>query len=132
MFKPYTRSLFHYETDADGVCHFSNYFRIAEEAWHHAVRQEFPNLQFAVIESHARYVRPLRFGSSFFVSIQKIETRRSNFEMSFLIEENQLEVAILKIRFVTIDAKTWEVVPLLAELKQKLDTYEHNRAIVHI
>jgi acyl-CoA thioester hydrolase len=124
MLKHYSRTLFHYETDADGVCHFSNYFRIGEEAFYHAIGQSFSDMNFAVIESHAQYKNPLRFGSVFSVSIQKIEMRPSNFELSLLIEEKGLEVASLKIRFVAMDAKKWEIIPLSQELKQRLKEYD--------
>ncbi len=124
MSELYTRSLFHYETDADGVCHFSNYLRIAEEAFYHAFRQKFPDLDFAVIESQAQYLHPLRFGSIFQVVIEKKEQRRSNFELLFTIQENEIPSARIKLRFVSIEPKQWEVIALPEKLKQELQNYE--------
>mgnify|MGYP002784301162 CR=1 FL=1 len=123
MSKLYTRSLFHYETDTDGVCHFSNYFRIAEEAFYDAFRDKFPHLAFAVVESQAQYLRPLRFGSIFQVAIEKKERRRSNFELLFTIQENKIPSAHIKLRFVSIEPKQWEVIALPEQLKEELENY---------
>ena len=127
----YTRSLFHYETHADGVCHFSNYFRIAEEAFYHASRNKFPELSFAVIESQAQYLRPLRFGAPFQVAIEKKDKRRSNFELLFTIEENGVAAAYIKLRFVSIEPKQWEVIALPEKLKQELENYDPHPSSIH-
>lgn len=127
----YTRSLFHYETDADGVCHFSNYFRIAEEAFYYAFRNKFPELAFAVIESQAQYLRPLRFGSTFQVVIEKKEKRRSNFELLFTIQENGAAAAHIKLRFVSIEPKQWEVIALPEKLKEELENYDPHSSFTH-
>ncbi len=123
----YSRKLFHYETDADGVCHFSNYLRICEEAFFHSIREGFCDLSFAVKTAAIQYSHPLRFGSKFEVVIQLLSLRRSNFELTFTICENGETKAEATIRFATLNPATWEVIPLPEPFKKRLENYDTNR-----
>lgn len=83
----YERRLHHHETDGDGVCHFSNYLRIFDEAFCEALVQlgmplESLSHSFAVTEVHTKYLRPLTFGELFQVEMQFSTVRRS-----FLVAE---------------------------------------------
>ena len=123
MVDNYSRQIFHYETDSDGVCHFSNYFRIAEEALFHALGLEMG--RFAVLEATAQYLQPLRHGSPFAVSIELAGMRPSNFTLIFVIG-NSPPAARLTIRFAPIDPVKWEIVPISKILKEKLKQYDHS------
>lgn len=78
----YGRYLHHYETDADGVCHFSNYFRIFEEAFAATLRQS-PGFSmesghsFAVTEAQSVYSQPIRHGDYFKVNFSPTKVARS-------------------------------------------------------
>ncbi len=83
----YARRLFHHETDGDGVCHFSNYFRIFEEALMELLRARDIPLEraehsLAVVAAHADYFAPIRFGDMVTVTLELGPIRRSWFELN--------------------------------------------------
>ncbi len=124
MIKVYSRYLFHHETDADGVCHFSNYLKICEEALHQLIRHEFMDLKFAVTSAQSEYLHPLHFGDLFSVSIEILNIRRSNFEALFSIEEEGILNAKISLRFIAIEPTQWTPIPLSEQFKKRL--YGHN------
>lgn len=126
--KRYSRTLFHHETDADGVCHFSNYFRIAEETFFFIVEEMGRTCIFAIREATAQYLQPLRFGNQFEVTTELIELRRSNFTLSFSIQTAGQQIAHMQMRFVSIDPANWEPIPLSLELKERLKHYDASHA----
>jgi len=71
----YSRKLFHHETDADGICNHSNYFRIAEEAFFYFLDSlgiplnQLP-ITLVVTKTQAIYKTPLKFNDLFKVRIQ--------------------------------------------------------------
>lgn len=127
----YERSLFHYETDSDGVCHFSNYYRIAEEAFFKMIADGSEH-RFAVANSSAEYSKPLRYGSRFQVALELTEMRRSNFTLKFSITENGSTAAEVSLRFVALHAENWEVIPLTQTLRERLKIYDTNIAASHL
>jgi len=127
----YSRMLFHHETDADGVCHFSNYFRICEETFFHMASDgALANQLFAIREASAQYMRPLRFRDRFEVKMDLMELRRSNFMIGFSIQIQSEPAARIQMRFVCIHPEKWEPVPLPEEiktyLKEKVRQYDSN------
>lgn len=105
----YARSLHHYETDSDGVCHFSNYLRIFEEAFAAAVRElsngtAVPHA-FAVTEANASYHQPLRYGDHFVVRLGFDTVRRSFFSASAEVFLNDQLSARISAKFAAVSAQ---------------------------
>jgi len=106
----YGRYLHHYETDSDGVCHFSNYFRIFEEAFLSALREimtaDFapPSLDhsFAVTEAIARYYLPIKYGDFLNVNFLFAKVGGSFLVASASIFVNDALCAELSGKFVAI------------------------------
>lgn len=131
MFEIYTRMLFHHETDADGVCHFSNYFRICEEAFFHVIAsQQCTSQVFAIRDATAQYMKPLRFPNRFAVEIDLVEMKRSNFLLGFTIQTQNESNARIQLRFVPMCQENWTPIPLPENiklyLKEKVKPYDAN------
>lgn len=126
----YSRYLFHHETDADGVCHFSNYFRICEEALFEGLRTlkfklEESDLSFAIVHTSADYKVPLRFNERFQMTLRTLKVRRAKFELNFSIATNECdENAALILGVVCISRQSKSLVPIAPELKSLLVNVE--------
>lgn len=98
-----TRKLHHYETDSDGVCHFSNYLRIAEEGLFEAIDKSGLDalsqqaLTIAVVSSKARYLNPLQFMDTFSVELANTAFRRTMATLTFMIKDQTLSKEICEI-----------------------------------
>ena len=117
------RKLHHYETDKDGVCHFSNYFRICEEAFSAVIHAECGDLTFAVVNATANYQKPLKAFDSFAVALRIVEMKRSSFQIQFSIQKNMTDndssfnpvsdvYALITLKYVMIDPLTWKAIPI--------------------
>jgi YbgC/YbaW family acyl-CoA thioester hydrolase len=122
----YARRLFHHETDGDRVCHFSNYFRIFEEAMMEFLRArdvplEHAEHSLAVVVAHADYVSPIRFGEMFTVTLALGEIRRSWFELNATLSgEGDGPRARMALKLAAISRDTGESVPLSPKLRALL------------
>lgn len=124
----YSRCLFHHETDADGVCHFSNYFRIAEEALFSALR----SLGFSLIDdtsslvilyASANYKAPLIFDKKFQVVLRNLEIRRAKFEVRLLVISDGCDQnAHLQLSVARISRQIGNIIPLTPELRLRLES----------
>ena len=123
----YKRKLHHYETDADGVCHFSNYLRIFEEAFefslaHICFATEKLEHGFAVVGLQADYAYPLRAGDEFSAEIHFPLIKRSFLEAHVSIRVGVNHCASVKAKLAAIDRITNNSVSLAKLLREKLTT----------
>jgi YbgC/YbaW family acyl-CoA thioester hydrolase len=122
----YGRHLHHYETDADGVCHFSNYLRIFEEAFGSALRQTVKDIQlqlahsFAVTEVQGSYQNPMRYGDEFSAKLQFNIVRRSFFVAEATISVGALICAVVSAKLAAISIEDNRSVPLDEKLRHYL------------
>ena len=127
--QPYSRSLHHYETDADGVCHFSNYLRIFEEAFEFSLAEAgFPISElehtFAVFNLQVDYLRPLRPNITFNVIIDFLRIKRSFIHAKALIYAAESHCASLKITLVATNRKDNSSTQIASTLRKKLLTLQ--------
>lgn len=83
------RNLNHYETDSDGVCHFSNYLRHAEEGIFTLFGKsewktlEDNNIAIVISRIEAKYLSPIRFCDCFSVSLNTIKRNSTKINLTF-------------------------------------------------
>ncbi|KMQ80211.1 hypothetical protein BPMI_03778 [Candidatus Burkholderia pumila] len=82
----YRRRLHHHETDADGVCHASNYLRLFEEALCDVLRSlerppEHLSHNIAIAQAVITYKHPLSYGDQFEVTLRFVAIRRARFDV---------------------------------------------------
>lgn len=122
----YKRRLHHHETDADGVCHFSNYLRIFEEAFSEKLRSlGFATEQlahgFAVIEVTAIYRAPLRHGDAFEVNLSFSAVRRAALTAVATVRNTKGVCTVVTGTFAAIERSTNVSAPLDRQLRHLLD-----------
>ncbi|WCM23153.1 hypothetical protein NDK50_34960 [Paraburkholderia bryophila] len=113
----YERRLHHHETDSDGVCHFSNYFRIVEESFDQLTRSKLQPMEalphaFAVVDTKCRYARPIRHGDMFKVRLEKLDVRRSFLDLGVAICVGEEVHAFAEARFAAVDKQTNRSLPI--------------------
>lgn len=122
----YKRRLHHHETDADGVCHFSNYLRLFEEAFSEKLRSlGFATEQlahgFAVTEVTAIYRAPLRYGDAFEVSLSFSAVRRAALVAVATVRSAKGVCTVVTGTFAAIERDTNTSAPLDRRLRHCLD-----------
>ncbi|ATV20678.1 hypothetical protein CFN58_05785 [Pseudomonas avellanae] len=121
----YNRHLHHYETDADGVCHFSNYLRIFEEAFEFSlaeigVASSKVEHGFAVVGLQADYAYPVRAGEKFTAVIRFTCVKRSFLEAHVSVVVGGQHCALIKARLAAIDRTTNSSISLSPILREIL------------
>jgi len=132
------RTIEFHETDAAGLVHFSNYFRIAESAEHALHRTiGYPMLNrvetdffgWPRVRAQAKYSAPLDSGDVVRIELWVTELKEKAIEWGFKIIRDSDNVLAAKGSFATvhvrIDALTREMksLPLPEELRNKLQPY---------
>ncbi|MFP3209345.1 MAG: thioesterase family protein [Nitrososphaeria archaeon] len=82
------------ETDANGVVHFTNYFRYcerAEEELFRAIGLEFPlyakqNVWFPRVEAHCKYISPCKYPDHIRVRVRLEELKEKAYRLGFAID----------------------------------------------
>lgn len=132
----YGRRLHHHETDADGVCHFSNYLRLFEEAFSDALctvglpPQSLPH-GFAVTEAHTVYRSPLRYGDRFELTLSFHKVRRAAMAAEAIVRRANEVCATVMCTLAAVDRASNASIPLdrrlrlsLGEPRQEITTSE--------
>jgi YbgC/YbaW family acyl-CoA thioester hydrolase len=122
----YNRTIHVYETDKDGVVHFSNYFKIAEEALYSGLQHfgfSFENngYSMAMINTQAHYIHPIKFAEQLNVVIAEIKLKRS--KLLFTLDFNNrhlVNLAKIQLTFVLIDTQKRKAIPVPEQLKFSL------------
>lgn len=122
----YKRIIHVYETDKDGVVHFSNYFKIAEEALYSGLKHfgfsfEDTEYSMAMINAQAHYIHPIKFAEQLNVVIEEIKLKRTKLLFKFNFNNSRLiNLAEIELTFVVIDLEKGKAVPVPEPLKFSL------------
>lgn len=122
----YNRMIHVYETDKDGVVHFSNYFRFAEEALYSGLRDfgfsfEQTEYSMAMIDASANYIRPIKFAEQLNIVISDIKVKRVKLvALLDFSDSQQNNVARIQLTFVLIDSENRRSMPVPEHLKSSL------------
>lgn len=123
----YNRTIHLHETDKSGVIHFSNYFKIAEEALYSGLKRlgvSFENFEYAisVISTEANYYQPIKFADHISVIITDIKTQQDR--LIFHFDFNDSDHTCLtktQLTFVLIETKNRKTIPIPEDLKNRLN-----------
>jgi len=126
----YERQIHVHETDKDGVMHFSNYFKIAEEALYSGLRKlgfsfETTEFSMAMINTAAEYIHPIRFAEQ--LQIVFTEVKVSRVKIKFLMDfmnPDQTTLAKIQLLFVLIEPEGRKAIPVPVQLKSTLSLTE--------
>ncbi|MBR8343530.1 acyl-CoA thioesterase [Burkholderia ambifaria] len=121
----YKRRLHHHETDADGVCHASNYLRLFEEALCNAFcslnrpPEHLPH-NIAIAEVNVIYQRPLCYGDRFEVALAFATIRRAKLGVEAVVSLNGNVCTEISCTLAAIDRTTKTSVSFDRDLHQAL------------
>ncbi len=123
----YSRKVFFYETDAQGIVHHSNYARYFEEARgffleqkgmpYEKIREEL-NIDIVLLELSIHYKKPLRFGDVFSIHLNLSSMDRYFFSFDYTVYLGKIIIAEGKTKHACIDRKTGKIVTVPQVLKQ--------------
>lgn len=123
----YNRTIHLHETDKNGIAHFSNYFKIAEEALYSGLKRlgfSFGNFEYSisVINTFANYHQPIRFADHLNIIITEIKNQREKLIFTFNFNNSDHDcLAEIQITFVLIETKNRKPIPIPEYLKIKLN-----------
>lgn len=123
----YNRTIHRHETDRSSVIHFSNYFKIAEEALYSGLKRlgfSFGNFEHAisVISTEANYYQPIKFTDHISVIITDIKIKQDQLVFSFDFNDSDHTcLAKTQLTFVLIEAKNRKTIPIPEDLKNRLN-----------
>lgn len=125
----YQRRLFHHETDSDGVCHFSNYLRMFEEAFSEALAaldmpQESLPHSFAVTDVTSKYHRPIRFGETFTVTLDFANVRRAFLMTQATITSDGALCATVDVKLAAVSHETGNSTAIAPALRTTLSAFK--------
>lgn len=126
----YNRIIHAHETDKNGLVHFSNYFKIAEEALYLGLKRlevSFDDFDYtlAMVNTLADYYQPITIDDYINITIAKIKIQHD--KLIFFLDFNDANRACLakiQLTFILIDINNRKTMPVPEQLKAKL-----NRAI---
>jgi len=122
----YSRLIHIHETDKDGVLHFSNYFKIAEEAMFTGFRHlngPFDGSEYSVamVNATTRYIHPIKFSHQINIFLKNHDIKRVKFVLTFeFINSNGVSLAETQLTLVPIIVNERRAVPLPADFKESL------------
>ena len=123
----YNRTVHIHETDGTGVIHFSNYFKIAEEALYAGLNRlgfSFGNFEYAisVISTQANYYQPIKFADHISVIITDIEIQKERLIFNFAFNNSDYAcITETQLTFVLIETKNKKTISIPKDLKNKLN-----------
>jgi YbgC/YbaW family acyl-CoA thioester hydrolase len=114
-----------YETDKDGVVHFSNYLRIAEEAVFAGFRAigfplENEGNSIAMLKTNISYYKPIKFAENIDVVLGALDAKRVRFSLEFdFLCKGEL-CAQIQLVFATIAPNERKAIPLNPKIRNAL------------
>jgi len=123
----YYRSIYVHETDKDGVVHFSNYCKVAEEAMFNgfqALGFSFKNSGYSVamINISINYINPIEFGDQIAVVPKSFTIKRVKLFLTLEFYREQNLMAEIKLTFATILNNERKVILVPANMREKLSS----------
>ncbi len=131
----YNRTIHTHETDRTGFIHFSNYFKIAEEALYAGLNRlgfSFGNFEYAisVINTQTNFYQPIKFADHISVIITDIKIQQEHliFNSDFN-DSNHTRLTETQLTFVLIETKNRKTISIPKDLKNKIKhkTAEQNK-----
>ncbi len=122
----YNRTIHTHETDRTGVIHFSNYFKIAEEALYAGLNRlgfSFGNFEYAisVISTQANYYQPIKFADHISVIITDIKIQQEHLIFNFYFNDSDHNrLTETQLIFVLIETKNRKTISIPEDLKNKI------------
>ncbi|MBK3331714.1 acyl-CoA thioesterase [Persephonella atlantica] len=123
----YSRKVFFYETDAQGIVHHSNYPRYFEEARgffleqkgmpYERIREEL-EIDIVLLELSVSYRKPLRFGDRFNIHLNISSMDRFFFSFDYSVYRGETLIAEGKTKHTCINRKTGKITAVPQVLKQ--------------
>ena len=129
----YNRTIHIHETDRSGVIHFSNYFKIAEEALYSGLKRlcfSFGNFEHAisVINTEANSYQPIKFTDHISVIITDIKVEQDQLVFSFDFNDSDHTcLTKMQLAFVLIETKNRKAIPIPEDLKNRLNQKTTNK-----
>lgn len=125
LWPTHKRHIHVYETDKDGVVHFSNYLRIAEEAIFAGFRKlgfpvESDGNSMVMLDINVNYQQPIRFGDSVEVILAAIKAKRVKLFLELNFYCNDSLCTKMKLTFASIASGDKKVIPLSIGLRSAL------------
>lgn len=125
LWPTHRRCIHVYETDKDGVVHFSNYLRIAEEAVFGGFRAigfpvEDKGNSIAMLNTNVNYYQPIKFGDHVDVVLGALDAKRVRFSLEFDFICEGVLCAQIKLTFTTIASSERRAIPLNKQLRSVL------------
>lgn len=115
-----------YDTDYQGIAHYASYYRFVTNAlsdFREARLNKLlsdSNLWFVIVESHAKYMKPLKAGDSITVKIKPELLGEKAVKFAFAIYKGKTLTTEGYLVQVAIDPIKWAVVPIPEKLKKAL------------
>ncbi len=117
-----------YDTDAQGIVHYSGYYRFFTDAFEQFSRSmlssEFPLISdkvwFVVVESKAAYHKPARLGDKLKTSVEAEILGKKALKFSFKIHKGQSLMCDGYIIQVAVDNKKWKAVEIPKKIVEKI------------
>ncbi|MEM3839075.1 MAG: thioesterase family protein [Candidatus Micrarchaeaceae archaeon] len=125
-----------YDTDAQGVVHYSGYYRFFTDAFEQFSKAKlmasFPmfneNIWFVVVESNAKYHAPARLGDALSTYVRAELVGKKAIRFSVRICKGGKLLCEGFIVQVAINSKKWKAVPVPEEIAKKLPKAQAGRA----
>lgn len=119
-----------YDTDVQGVVHYAGYYRFFTDALEQFARNRFrvnwplvsDRVWFVVVESHARYHRPLRLWDRIRIHVNARAAGRKALSFSFHIYKHGKLTCEGELVMVAIDRKTWKSMTLPKNIESEVRT----------
>ncbi len=117
-----------YDTDAQGIVHYAGYYRFFTDAFEQFARSRFGlnwplannKVWFVVVESHAKYHKPLRLGDRIRTHVHATRIGTKALEFSFRIYNGAELSCEGEIVQVAINNRTWKSIALPRSMVTKL------------
>lgn len=123
----YNRTIHLHETDKNGIAHFSNYFKIAEEALYSGLKRlgfSFGDFEYSisVLNTFANYHQPISVADHINVIITGIKTQQEKLIFTFNFNNSDHAcLAEIQMTFVIIETKKRKPIPIPEYLKIKIN-----------
>lgn len=122
------------DTDAAGILFFASYIKLAHEAYESFMEEIDFSLKYIIEDSdifiliahtEADYKSSLRLQDRFSIDIKVSKIGKTSFELNYLFEKDNIEVASVTTVHVVTDKKTGKPIRLPDKLLDKLKQYQN-------
>ncbi len=117
-----------YDTDTQGIVHYAGYYRFFTDAFEQFARSKFgldwplvnDKVWFVVVESHAKYHKPLRLGDRIRTHVHVAMVGKKALRFDFRIYKGSELSCEGEIVQVAINNRTWKAIALPKDIIKKI------------